>query len=134
MRNAGEFRLGLVLPPAYHRVLRKRLTEIDMTDCLIAQARAEGMAEALEFTQRAGGRSDRAPVPVDRAFRHGAPAGTGARPVGPAVDVNTLRVLASTRQVRDAVAGRWEDDRSQWTLSIRVGGPTARLSLLALRI
>ncbi|MEX7554454.1 hypothetical protein [Pseudomonas monteilii] len=41
--------------------------------------------------------------------------------------MNTLRVLASTRQVRDAVAGRWEDDRSQWTLSIRVGGPTARL-------
>ncbi|MDE4539413.1 hypothetical protein GIB19_19610 [Pseudomonas sp. ITEM 17296] len=27
----------------------------------------------------------------------------------------------------DAVAGRWEDDRSQQTLSIRVGGPTARL-------
>lgn len=25
------------------------------------------------------------------------------------------------------MAGRWEDDRSQWTLSFRVGGPTARL-------
>lgn len=47
--------------------------------------------------------------------------------IGQAVEVNTLRVLASTRQVRDAVAGRWEEDRSQWTLSIRVGGPTARL-------
>ncbi|WP_256233497.1 MULTISPECIES: hypothetical protein [unclassified Pseudomonas] len=43
------------------------------------------------------------------------------------MDVNTLRVLASTRQVRDAVAGRRQDDRRQWTLSIRVGGPTARL-------
>jgi hypothetical protein len=47
--------------------------------------------------------------------------------IGQAVDVNTLRVLASTRQVREAVAGRWEDDRSLWTLSIRIGGPTARL-------
>ncbi|MFV3292394.1 hypothetical protein ACNFBR_27145 [Pseudomonas sp. NY11955] len=41
--------------------------------------------------------------------------------------MNILRVLASTRQVRDAVAGRWVDDRSQWTLSIRVGGPTSGL-------
>lgn len=53
MRNAGEFMPGLVLPPAYHGVLRKRLTEIDMTDspadCRIAQARAEGMVEALEM-------------------------------------------------------------------------------------
>ena len=47
--------------------------------------------------------------------------------IGQAVDVNTLRVLASTRQVREAVAGRWGEDRSQWTLSIRVGGPAARL-------
>lgn len=51
MRNAGEFIPGLILPPAYHGVLRKRLTEIDMTDslvdCRIAQARAEGMVEAL---------------------------------------------------------------------------------------
>jgi len=48
--------------------------------------------------------------------------------IGQAVDVNTLRVLASTRQVRDAVAGRDADDRSRWTLGIiRVGGPSARL-------
>ncbi|MFG0501075.1 hypothetical protein ACF8GD_00210 [Pseudomonas putida] len=47
--------------------------------------------------------------------------------IGQAVDINTLRVLASTRQVRDAVVGRYEDDRSQWTLGIRIGGPTARL-------
>lgn len=53
MRNDGEFVSGLVLPPVYHGVLRKRLTEIDMTNssanCLIAQARAEGMVEALEL-------------------------------------------------------------------------------------
>ncbi len=53
MRNAGEFMPGLVLPSAYHGVLRKRLTEIDMANspanCLIAQARAEGMVEALEL-------------------------------------------------------------------------------------
>ncbi len=47
--------------------------------------------------------------------------------IGQAVDVNTLRVLASTRQVSDAVAGRHPDDRSRWELGIRVGGPTARL-------
>lgn len=47
--------------------------------------------------------------------------------IGAAIDSNTLRVLASTRQVRDAVAGRHKDDRSRWELSIRVGGPTARL-------
>ena len=28
--------------------------------------------------------------------------------IGQAVDVNTLRVLASTRRVREVVAGRWE--------------------------
>lgn len=47
--------------------------------------------------------------------------------IGEAIDINTLRVLASTRQVRDAVVGRHKDDRSRWELSIRVGGPTARL-------
>lgn len=47
--------------------------------------------------------------------------------IGQAIDSNTLRVLASTRQVRDAVAGRDADDRTRWTLGIRVGGPSARL-------
>lgn len=41
--------------------------------------------------------------------------------IGQAVDSNTLRVLASTRQMRDAVAGRYELDRSQWTPDIGVG-------------
>ncbi len=53
MLNAGEFMPGLVLPPAYHGVLRQRLTEIKVANsaanCLIAQARAEGMVEALEL-------------------------------------------------------------------------------------
>ncbi|MDH1401240.1 hypothetical protein N5D79_08440 [Pseudomonas sp. GD03817] len=53
MRNADEFIPGLVLPPAYHGVLRKRLTEIDIANspanCLIAQARAGGMVESLEL-------------------------------------------------------------------------------------
>ncbi|MFJ4443321.1 hypothetical protein ACIPZ8_14660 [Pseudomonas sp. NPDC089422] len=47
--------------------------------------------------------------------------------IGQAIDLSTWRVLASTRQVRDAVAGRHEDDRSQWTLGVRIGGPTAWL-------
>ena len=55
MHNGGEFMPGLVLPPAYHGVLRKRLTEIDMAsspaNCLIAQARAEGLVEALELLE-----------------------------------------------------------------------------------
>ncbi|WP_416769526.1 hypothetical protein ACMGT0_20470 [Pseudomonas sp. RHF3.3-3] len=48
--------------------------------------------------------------------------------IGLAVESNTLRVLVSTRQVRDAVAGLYELDRGQWTLGIRVGGPLVRLA------
>ncbi|GLO25404.1 hypothetical protein [Pseudomonas putida] len=71
MRNAGEFP-GLVLPPAYHGVLRKRLTEIDMansaTNCLIAQARAEGMVEALEMLNALqAGQIERLYVLIERA-------------------------------------------------------------------
>lgn len=51
-RDRHELLPGLVLPPAYHGTLRKRLAEIDTassaTHCLIAQARAEGLVEALE--------------------------------------------------------------------------------------
>lgn len=53
MRNAGEFMPGLVLPPTYHGALRKHLTDVQVANspanCLIAQARAEGMVEALEL-------------------------------------------------------------------------------------
>lgn len=51
----GEFLPGLVLPAGYHGVLRQRLAEMNNADtavnCLIAQARAEGMVEALELVQ-----------------------------------------------------------------------------------
>lgn len=43
---------GLVLPTAYEAALRRRLLDIDQADsavnCLIAQARAEGLVECLE--------------------------------------------------------------------------------------
>ncbi|MCE1004524.1 hypothetical protein [Pseudomonas sp. NMI1173_11] len=52
MRNDGEFMPGLVLPPAYQAALCKRLVDIERAssaaNCLIAQARAQGMVECLE--------------------------------------------------------------------------------------
>ncbi|EKT4472572.1 hypothetical protein QEM11_003463 [Pseudomonas putida] len=51
MRN-DELLPGLVLPPAFHGVFRKRLAEVESADiaalCLIAQGRTEGLVEALE--------------------------------------------------------------------------------------
>jgi len=51
-RDPYEMPPGLVVPPAYHSTLRKRLAEVgtasSATNCLIAQARAEGLVEALE--------------------------------------------------------------------------------------
>lgn len=48
----GEFLPGIVMPPEIHGLLRKRIAEIETCDtaanCLIAQARAEGLVEALE--------------------------------------------------------------------------------------
>ncbi|MEW5606512.1 hypothetical protein [Pseudomonas juntendi] len=41
------------MPPEIHGLLRKRVTEIEVSDtavnCLIAQARAESLVEALEI-------------------------------------------------------------------------------------
>lgn len=52
MRNGNELVPGLVLPAAFHGTFRKRLAEISVADsavnCLIAQARGEGLVEALE--------------------------------------------------------------------------------------
>ncbi|MEG8202421.1 hypothetical protein SE916_19275 [Pseudomonas sp. 5FOS] len=52
MRNAIELPGGLVLPAAYEAALLRRLQDIDRAssaaNCLIAQARAEGMVECLE--------------------------------------------------------------------------------------
>ena len=52
MRNGNELVPGLVLPPAYEAALRRRLVDIadasTPVNCLIAQARAEGLVECLE--------------------------------------------------------------------------------------
>lgn len=44
---------GLVVPAGYHGIFRKRLAEIgvaiSVSNCLIAQAHAEGLVEALEI-------------------------------------------------------------------------------------
>lgn len=52
MRNDNELVPGLVLPPAYHALFRRRLAEVEAAgsavNCLIAQARAESLVEALE--------------------------------------------------------------------------------------
>lgn len=51
-RNEHELLPGLILPPAYQAALCKRLVDIERAssaaNCLIAQARAEGMVECLE--------------------------------------------------------------------------------------
>ncbi|MBI6604872.1 hypothetical protein [Pseudomonas sp. S4_EA_1b] len=53
MRNEPELLPGLILPQSYQVVLRRRLAEVNnaasAANCLIAQARAEGMVEALEL-------------------------------------------------------------------------------------
>lgn len=53
MADIDEFISGVILPPAFHAVLRRTLTKIEVAGsadgCSIAQARAEGMVEALEL-------------------------------------------------------------------------------------
>ncbi|WP_241792068.1 hypothetical protein [Pseudomonas putida] len=48
----AEFLPGIVMPPEIHGLLRKRVAEVEVSDtavnCLIAQARAESLVEALE--------------------------------------------------------------------------------------
>lgn len=50
--KVGEFLPGIIMPPEIHGLLRKRLAQIETADsavnCLIAQARAESLVEALE--------------------------------------------------------------------------------------
>lgn len=41
--------------------------------------------------------------------------------------MDTLKALVSQHAIREAVVGRIAGNNSQWTLSIRLGGPTARL-------
>lgn len=51
-QKPGEFLPGIIMPPEIHGLLRKRVTEIEVSgtavNCLIAQARAESLIEALE--------------------------------------------------------------------------------------
>lgn len=52
MHNENEIVPGLVLPAPFQDTFRKRLIEVQTAgsavNCLIAQARAEGLVEALE--------------------------------------------------------------------------------------
>ncbi|MFL1547264.1 MULTISPECIES: hypothetical protein [Pseudomonas] len=47
--------------------------------------------------------------------------------IGVSIQSDTLIALVSQHAVREAVVGRMVHDNSKWTLSIRLGGPTARL-------
>jgi hypothetical protein len=44
-----------------------------------------------------------------------------------AIQSDTLKALVSQHAIREAVVGRVAGDDAKWTLSIRLGGPTARL-------
>lgn len=47
--------------------------------------------------------------------------------IGKAIHSDTLKALVSQHAIREAVVGRVAGDDGKWTLSIRLGGPTARL-------
>lgn len=47
--------------------------------------------------------------------------------IGDAIQSDTLKALVSQHAIREAVVGRVAGDDGRWTLSIRLGGPTARL-------
>ncbi|MDY0832720.1 hypothetical protein [Pseudomonas sp. SED1] len=47
--------------------------------------------------------------------------------IGEAIQSDTLKALVSQHAVREVVVGRVAGTDSKWTLSIRLGGPTARL-------
>lgn len=47
--------------------------------------------------------------------------------IGEAIHSDTLKALVSQHAIREAVVGRVAGDDAKWTLSIRLGGPTARL-------
>ena len=44
-----------------------------------------------------------------------------------AIQLDSLESLVAQHAVREAVVGRVNGDNAQWTLSVRLGGPTARL-------
>ncbi|WP_456016539.1 hypothetical protein [Pseudomonas fluorescens] len=47
--------------------------------------------------------------------------------IGEAIQSDTLKALISQHAIREAVVGRVAGDDAKWALSIRLGGPTARL-------
>lgn len=47
--------------------------------------------------------------------------------IGEAIQSDTLKALARQQAIREAVVGRVAGENSKWTLSIRLGGPTASL-------
>lgn len=47
--------------------------------------------------------------------------------IGEAIQSDTLKALVSQHAIREAVVGRVAGDDAKWTLSIRLGGPSARL-------
>ncbi|WP_223271469.1 hypothetical protein [Pseudomonas fluorescens] len=47
--------------------------------------------------------------------------------IGEAIQSDTPKALVSQHAIREAVVGRIAGDDGKWTLSIRLGGPTARL-------
>lgn len=47
--------------------------------------------------------------------------------IGETIRDDTLKALISQHVIRDVVVGRMNGDNNQWTLSVRLGGPTARL-------
>lgn len=47
--------------------------------------------------------------------------------IGEAIQLDSLAHLVAQHAIRDVVVGRVNGDNAQWTLSVRLGGPTARL-------
>lgn len=47
--------------------------------------------------------------------------------IGQAIHDDPLQALISQHVIREVVVGRVAGDGQQWTLSVRLGGPTARL-------
>ncbi|OOG83201.1 hypothetical protein B0E42_20410 [Pseudomonas sp. A25(2017)] len=47
--------------------------------------------------------------------------------IGEAIHDDTLKALVCQHVVREVVVGRLEGDNHRWTLSVRLGAPTARL-------
>lgn len=47
--------------------------------------------------------------------------------ISEAIHDDTLKALVSQHAIREVVVGRVKGDNHRWTLSVRLGGPTARL-------